>query len=44
MKKKIAIIGTGFSGTTIADLLSKDLNNSITLFETNSHPGGGCFK
>ena len=43
MKKRIAIIGTGFSGTTIADLLSKDSGNSITLFETNSHPGGGCW-
>ena len=32
-----------FSGTTIADLLSNDSENSITLFESNDHPGGGCW-
>ena len=42
MKKRIAIIGAGFSGTTIADL-SNDSENSITLFESNDHPGGGCW-
>ena len=40
--KKIVIIGAGFSGCTAAYLLTKK-GHSVTVLETESHPGGGCW-
>lgn len=39
MKKKIAIIGTGFSGLSAAAYLAKE-GNEVHLFEKHSQPGG----
>jgi UDP-galactopyranose mutase len=40
--KKIVIIGAGFSGSTAAFFLSKK-GYDVTVLESESHPGGGCW-
>jgi UDP-galactopyranose mutase len=40
--KKVVIIGAGFSGTTAAYLLKKK-GFDVTVLESDTHPGGGCW-
>lgn len=40
---KILIVGSGFSGTVIAERLSKNRNNHITVIDERNHIGGNCY-
>lgn len=40
---KILIVGSGFSGAVIAERLSKDINNHITVIDERNHIGGNCY-
>lgn len=42
MKKKIAIVGSGFSGAVIARQLAEK-GHHIVVFESRSHIGGNCY-
>lgn len=42
MKKRIAIVGAGFSGCTLARLIAEHTSSSIEIFEKRSHIGGNC--
>lgn len=41
--KKYLIVGTGFSGSVIAQQLSQDNNNKIIIIDERNHIGGNCF-
>ncbi|MDQ0593037.1 UDP-galactopyranose mutase [Chryseobacterium ginsenosidimutans] len=41
--KKYLIIGSGFSGAVIAEQLSKDPENHITVVDDRDHIGGNCY-
>ncbi|WP_461789886.1 UDP-galactopyranose mutase [Pedobacter sp.] len=43
MNKKLLIVGAGFSGAVIAEQLSKNPNNDITIIEERNHIGGNCY-
>ena len=40
---KILIIGSGFSGSVVAERLSQDTQNSIVVIEERDHIGGNCY-
>jgi len=41
--KKYLIIGSGFSGAVIAERLSRNPENKITIIEERDHIGGNCY-
>jgi UDP-galactopyranose mutase len=41
--KKYLIIGAGFSGAVVAERLSKNPNNEITIIDERNHIGGNCY-
>ena len=41
MSKSAIIIGAGFAGSTIANLLTND-GWEVTVLEKSKYPGGGC--
>lgn len=43
MKKKILIVGAGFSGAVIAERLSQNKNMNITVIDERTHIGGNCY-
>lgn len=40
--KNIAVVGAGFSGAVIANLLAKD-GHAVTLYESRNHIAGNCY-
>jgi UDP-galactopyranose mutase len=42
MKKKYLIIGTGFSGTVLANQLCKNIDCTIDMWDERDHIGGNC--
>lgn len=43
MKKKYLIVGAGFSGSVLAEQLSKNSDNQIIVIDERSHIGGNCY-
>jgi len=43
MPKKNLVVGAGFSGATIANLLATKLNEQVTVIDKKNHIAGNCF-
>ena len=41
-KKRIAIVGAGFSGAVLARQLADNTDYMITVYESRDHMGGNC--
>lgn len=41
--KKYLIVGAGFSGSVVAEQLSKNSNNQIVVIDERNHIGGNCY-
>ena len=39
----ILVVGAGFSGATIANLLADKSNEKVLIIDKNSHIGGSCY-